>query len=524
MVFEISSTLQPKTKRMLTRENTGLQHIRNIKLIASATTHYNGDKAAHQWLEVLLSAIPKNVLERLRCVTHLLWHRQSTLENIEIFPQYIDPRVDPRDLTPSHEPDLVEFVNTHELSAVTKLRMVPDNTNTALIGSSILKRCAVTDLTVDARLWCEGSAHYDAGAGHIIDPLTSALFVHATPAPLGFVGTVNTITKLALSDIDLRHSAHTWLRCLDVTKLKDLRLEHCANVDIFLGQMSTNPTRPGMQSLTVVHDLGNTTDRTVDMLEDLLMYTKAKLETLNVCLRNAPRLPSVASLKRHAYSLRRLTLNVMSDPPGQQPAHEGESCYYDEEELEDLLEDASEILHLALHLPPPSFLYKSFAEIDTAFTRAIDIIISNVCDLHTLTLLDWPIEYPSQIYQGPEYYVSKTPQLARLAGDIFQRFRHFDFDSRGFVDSDLGCNLEIISFGAREYNSRLPFRKHFVESLVTSLGRTRRTAELQELSVMVLADLEVDIIDYEARRWNKHDRTNFNTYGGEDQTVEEVEW
>ncbi|KAK3624355.1 hypothetical protein LTR56_021073 [Elasticomyces elasticus] len=522
MIFEIGGTLQSRIKKMLTPENTGLQHIRYIKFIANP---YDGhDTSAHQWLEMILNMIPKNILKRLSWIvprplpgttSHLLWQRQSKLQNIEVFPQYVDQS----DEAPAnHQSDLVEHINTHELSGATELRVVPGDTNGALIGSTILGTARITDLTVDARLWSEGSAHHDPDTGYIIDPLTSALFVHISPAPLGHVGTVNTITKLALSDVDLRFAAHNWFRHLDMAKLTDLRLEYCANADMFLGTLSTNIMRPCMKNLTVVHDLGTPADRTVDMLEDLLMYTKPTLKTLEICLRNASRLPSVASVKRHA-SLRRLYLDVTNHSPGTRLG--GNTPWiYGEEDLEALLDDCAEILHLGLHLPASSFEYKSFPRSETAFKRSLDIIINQLCDLHTLNILNWPQEYQGQNYQGVDYYASRTCQLSRLAGDIFLRFRHFDWNTHSFIKDDLGCNLEIVSFGVHEYNSYQPSPKHFVESVVTSLGRTRRTAELQELRALVHEDLETDNIEYEARRWYNNERTAFHTYGHNDDVDE----
>ncbi|KAK5726759.1 hypothetical protein LTR15_002648 [Elasticomyces elasticus] len=326
MHFTIRENLQPKVKNMLTRENEGLQHIREIEIFAGS--HHADEITAYQWLEMIINMIPKNVVRRLswivprplpRRITHLLWQRQSALEHIELFPRHHDPQ----GRLETDKPDLLEYTKTHEMSTVFKLRIVPEDFDTALLGSAIIQTWTITTLEVDARLWSEGDAYRDMQAGHVVDPLTSTLFVHLNPAPLSQAGVLNSITNLTLSDVDLRCAAHTWMRYVDVAKLKYLALEHCTNTDIFLGTMSTNAEKPRLRGLVVVHDLGEPADRTIDMVEDLLIYSTPTLESLQLCLRYAPRLPNVASLNRHAASLKQMTLDITSRPPTQPGAEDG---------------------------------------------------------------------------------------------------------------------------------------------------------------------------------------------------------
>ncbi|KAK5741457.1 hypothetical protein LTR17_003892 [Elasticomyces elasticus] len=527
MHFKISDHLQPKIKNMLTRENEGLHHIHHVDIFAGS--YHNDESTAYQWLEVMINIIPKNVIKHLRWtvprslpwrITHLLWQRQAALEIVEVFPRHHDNHG-----MPETETDLQDYFKTHEMPNITELRLVPEDTDTALIGSAIMQACNLTTLKVDARSWSEGGAHHDRDVGHVVDPLTSTLFVHITPAPMGQAGTLSTITTLTLSDVDLRYASHTWLRYFNVAQVRHLTLEHCGNVDIILGNMSTSIQKPRLQGLTVVHELG-TADRTVDMLDDLLIYSECTLENLQLCLRNAPRLPDVAAVKRH--ELHCLTLDITGQQPPQRTAQQDSlSMFYDDEDLESLLEhpNPSALYQLGLHLPPQSFEYKSFPQTNTPFIRALDIIIRKVCDIYTLNIINWPENYKNQNYGSAGYYASKVPSLARLAADVFGRFRHYDFNTDNFVKDDLGCRLEVVSFGVREHDDRQPSLVHFVEGEITALGRTRLTAERQKLSNLITEDLEVDILNYDARRWSKQARSEFYTFcKDEEEAVDEDEY
>ncbi|KAK5128891.1 hypothetical protein LTR85_000224 [Meristemomyces frigidus] len=463
--FIINTEFQPTLKKMLTRENPGLDYIREIKLSAD---FYNGNCGpAYEWIEIFVNAIPKDILKRfswdtsralLSRITQLLWRRQQKLEHVEIFSKYVDSYGN----AATDEPDLVAYLGAHTMSTVSKMRFVPDTGDTALIGCAILKACPIVSLTVDARLWTEADAHQGDVAGEIHDPLTSCLFNHLSPASAGLPGTSDMMTSLSLSDENLRHARQTWSH---LSKPKHLRLEHCANADFFINNLTARGKMPWLNSLTMVHDLGARSDRTIDYIEDLLVFPKRTLRVLSLCLRNAPRLPDVTALS---------------------------------------------LKQLGLHLPPASFRYKSFAESNTGFTRCLDIIIHSVCDITTLAILNWPDKYYTS--STSEYYASKVPQLARLAADVFARFHHYDWSVDGFVKADCGTMLEVVSFGVRERDANLPSPRYFVEAMIVARGRERRSAEKKKLSEFIDENLDITIINYEKREWDKHARTDFQMY------------
>ncbi|KAK5131442.1 hypothetical protein LTR08_000906 [Meristemomyces frigidus] len=500
--FVINTEFQPKLKKMLTRENPGLDYIRDIKLSADFQVTDGG--AAYEWIEIFVNAIPKDILMRFSWdtpralparITRLLWSRQRNLQHAEIFSSHLTGD--------NRGPDLVDYLDTHAMPAVKEMRLVPDNDDTALIGCAALKAWQITSLTVNACLWAMPDAHNSDVPGEIFDPLTTCLFNHLTPAPAGMPGTSDMLTSLTLSDINLRHAKQTWFRYLNLSKLKSLRLEHCANADIFLNCLANGGRTPHLQSLKIVHDLGERSDRTIDFLEHVLMFPSRTLQTLHLCFRNALRLPDLASLRCHANTLQELMLDITNPRPV------NVLCYR-ERDLHTLLPECYTLKQLGLHLPSASFEYKSFAQSSTGFTRCLDIIIRNTCNLRSLAIFNWPDDY--QLCGSPAYYATKVPQLARLAADIFARYRHYNPEDYAFGKDDLGAMLEIVAFGVRERDSHVPSPRYFVPAKVVSHRRERHTAEKKKISELVDEGLQVDMIDYEARDWNKQTRTSFQRY------------
>lgn len=64
----------------------------------------------------------------------------------------------------------------------------------------------------------------------------------------------------------------------------------------------------------MIHDVGeHSPDRSMEAIEQLLKDTGSDIVDLELCLRNAPRLPEVASIIPHGKSLRRLFLDLGSN-------------------------------------------------------------------------------------------------------------------------------------------------------------------------------------------------------------------
>ena len=62
--FVIKTAINTSLQKMLTRENPGLQRIREIVISLDWTNSYCGP--AYQWMEVFINAIPKDLLRRFR--------------------------------------------------------------------------------------------------------------------------------------------------------------------------------------------------------------------------------------------------------------------------------------------------------------------------------------------------------------------------------------------------------------------------------------------------------------------------
>ena len=371
----VKDDMQSKVMAMLTRENPGLHHIREVRL--SACFHEDQCSAGYQWLEVFINMVPKDILERFSWdtpralptrITYLLWRRQTKLQHIELFAEY-----HPQDDTPDQEePNLLAYLNHHDMSSVTEVRIVPDCIAAALTCCAALKGRAIRTLIVDARRWTVGDDYQDEITGDIVDPLTSHLFSHIKSTPALF-GPLSSLTDLRLSDVDFRYAKQTWFQYLDLAKLKHLKLEYCKNMDYFLSELSHSAHPPWLESLVLVYELNTNDDRTIENLEDLLMYPKKTLSKLHLCLRNAHQMPRVNALRCHAATLKELSLDITS--------RSSTALYYDDSELANLLDvcDAAKLKRLGLHLPPADFEYLDFGYCSMSFKESL--VCGRACTL-----------------------------------------------------------------------------------------------------------------------------------------------
>lgn len=509
--------------QMFTLENTGLRYVREIKTHVDAT-HNNNPEAAHQWLGIAINQIPKDNLLKFRWETlhpmpsrlsKLLWQRQSKLEYIEVLPKYVHDSWNSEQ--ERSEIDLLAEMNKLEFADLRKVRAVPDNAETALLACSALQRGAVTELEVDGLLWQEGDAREDEedDEGGVHDLLTECLFDHVEYSMPGKVLEYDVLTSLTLKDINLTLCKRTWFGYLDFCHLKELRLEHCRGADIFLMQLASGAAKPGLYSFALVHDLGNTADRTIHAIQDLLSYPKHKVRRLELCLRNANELPDVKCICAHSQSLRSLLLDVAgkahtpsSGPWSQptQPPAKHSVLVYDTQAFLSLILSCSSLVELGIAFPDVGLEYKHFSQDCGEFTKWMDMV-PKVLKLATLNVLNWPTNYKHGAHEG--YYAAKNLQLARLAWDIFMLHRCFDVMTSSFVAFERHPALEVVAFGVREHGAGSPQPAYFVQSEVRILGKTVSHAQGVPLKYLRDHNLDIKILDYHERDFDETSRKNF---------------
>jgi len=90
-----------------------------------------------------------------------------------------------------------------------------------------------------------------------------------------------------------------------------------------------------------------------------------------------------------------------------------------------------------------------------------------------------------------------------LAADFFERFSQYDPSVSDFVKLGSRSDLEVLSFGVREENAPRP-SEYFVRSKLLSDGNGQQYVTKKKWRELVDEDVEVDILEYEKRDWEKH--------------------
>lgn len=268
-----------------------------------------------------------------------LLQTQKNLHHLEILPSgAIDEHYDSN--TEYNCMPIIDILRCASLEKLQSVRVVPDVPQTAALCSIALQKGnsqVVTSLEVDARHWVD-AAHFAHAEDSMAtkDQLVESLFAHLPRASPGHNGPFDNLTTLVLRDVKLAVSKYTWFTYLSLSKLQRLELRHCKDADIFLLQLISGPEVPALKAFTMVHDVGeHTHDRSILGIEQLLQDTGNGIVELELCLRNAPKLPKVTSIIRHGGSLRRLTLDIGSSM-GSWHITSGR-LVYDEDKFQDLL-------------------------------------------------------------------------------------------------------------------------------------------------------------------------------------------
>ncbi len=554
----IGADFDKKLARMLTPDNTGLQHTQEV-IVHADRTYFTNRELAHQWLAVVSNHLSAHKLKLYRWdVPHALldslsselWQRQHKLQVLDIIPIHEKDGWSGSDAASDTDVDLYAELDKIVFPDLRALRAVVSNVESTSLASVALQRNHITKLEVDARLWTGGDAQEvedsstdrsdDDPTRQIDDPLTSNLFGHLSQAKPGHLPIDQSLTTLTIKDVNLTLCKDTWLTRFRVAQLKHLSLEHCKGADIFLMKVAPGATNPSLKSFTLVHDLGGDADQTVHAIEEPLHVPRNKIENLQLCLRNAPRLPSSISIRNHGNTLRRLLLDIScksdhsatssqasqggwgsSSPPPPSVAKTTQLAY-DAEDLELIVKACPKLLELSIALPTVSLEYDSF-ETCGDFKISIDHIVEKNLQLATLCILNWPVQYKHG--RNSKYYAGKNLQLAPLASDVFKRHRSFDTGTGTFIKEQRKCKLEIVVFGVNETGPDAPPKPaYFVQSKNIVLNQLRLEATGASLGELQCEDLETTVLEYEARDFNASSRRKLGADWGRHDGGDEGGW
>ncbi|KAK5128890.1 hypothetical protein LTR85_000223 [Meristemomyces frigidus] len=530
MQYTISSGVDLVLTNMFTIESIGLRYVRDLVLTPGPAMHSN-QQSMFQLVRMFINHVPVNMLESFRwetpCplpadITKLLWQRHRYLRHAEIFKkEAVAPGWD------TEEIDLLPEVNRLPFPELRSVRVIPNTADALFTACAALRKGAVTTLELDGRYWQgrhagtpapsessdEEDEDEDEEDADFDDPLTESLFSHLERVKPCCVPRHDKFTRLTLSDVDLTNCKRTWFTYVDLCHLKELSLEHCVGADIFLVKLSAGAATPRLHALTLVHDLSASQgDRTIYGLEDLLTSPKHTLRTLKPSLRNAKELPSLACIRSHGKTLKRLLIDVSGRNEVQNngwgdPSASKYELVYNATQFSSIIRSCGSLVELGMAFPEVGLEYDNFGCHCGGFSeRIMELIRAQTPKLKTLNIINWPKDYQTDSHAG--YYAAKVPQLARLASDIFALYRRFDTKTGQFLKEVHQCRLEVLVFGVREHSSFAPSPVYLVQSEISALGKVRSGAANVSLDSLRARGLHVAILDYPERDFDLRSRKN----------------
>jgi hypothetical protein len=238
---------------------------------------------------------------------------------------------------------------------------------------------------------------------------------------------------------------------------------------------------------------------------------------LELCLRNTPRLPKVASIIPRGRSLHKLLLDLGSNAGAWNIA--SGKLIYDEGDFRDLLEPC-------VHLQQPAIaLTEVSVEYSTLDAKSLDIAVyitsaANHCRLETLSLLNLPKDYAG--IQPPGYFAAKDAALASLAADIFAIHRSHVLATT----ASQPVSLQVIAFGTRERAHNHLSPRYFVPSEVKALHKTSIAAAQVSFADLQKAGLAGGVLGRERKDFGAASRKLFHPVEkeGQDWQGQEPVW
>ncbi|KAM0714100.1 hypothetical protein Q7P37_011064 [Cladosporium fusiforme] len=520
----LNSEMADQFVNVLSNRSKGHESIQTLKVFLNVD-HNSGPERAFQWLDMALDQIPQNRLTRFESAFHRpipphtqkkLWKsQQNKLENIELLPS--------RSLDGLYQPNvedsitslggLLENIPFPNLKAV---RVIPDGPQTASLCSFALEKGApeaVTSLEVDARHW-----HDSAEFQHRFlmntkkDQLVESLFQDFPRVGFGQKGRLDHLTTLKLKDVDLLESKYTWYTYLSLEHLTHLEIHYCKGADVFLTNLTKGENDPSLTTLHVVHDLGETPDRTIEAIDHVLEDISPGMVDLQLCLNRVWQLPKVESIAKHGESLRKLLLDyrVRSQSAG--------PCY-SQDDLEKLLQPCACLEELAIPFPKIHLDFKILSAAAPKFEQYVQII-AKYCKVKVLSITGLPSDYENAQSKGVGYIESKNRKLEQLATDVFDLT--YSIDSRDSISRIQP--LEVLAFGTREREACALAPRFYVPCTFTYLNRTVPGSTQVYLSDLRQNGLSASILEYERRDWDEGSRTFFYEKDDEDEDHDANDW
>ena len=77
--------------------------------------------------------------------------------------------------------------------------------------------------------------------------------------------------------------------------------------------LASGAASPSLRTFTLIHNLEDQANRTLHAIDELLIFPRPKVRSLQIGFNNAPKLLDIAVLRAHGKSLERLLINVVGN-------------------------------------------------------------------------------------------------------------------------------------------------------------------------------------------------------------------
>lgn len=256
--------------------------------------------------------------------------------------------------------DLKELLQSLGFEKAKEIVVAPDGSITAPLCSIALQKGTpkqIKSLEVDACFWHDARDFVHTSQSGTPNQLVESLFAHVPQVPRGHKGLLNHLTSLSFRDINFAQRRDAWFAYPSLENLGHLQLFYCTHPDLFIGQLTSGIAfqMPTLMLFELVHNIREVPDQTLQAVEQLLQDTGSDMESLKLCLQNAPNVISAKAIAKHGGSLRRLMLDFRPNSSLQNQALD--PLFFPENTFKDLMNQCTNLEELAVAFPSFSLEY-----------------------------------------------------------------------------------------------------------------------------------------------------------------------
>jgi hypothetical protein len=324
----------------------------------------------------------------------LLYRKQKRMKWLEVM-----------DLDRNVLPDLKKNakMQTTLFSHARKLALYPENTATLDLCQYFVEKTAdvLEELIVHANFDLHDSDHSppptsantidnrelnDTAAGPGV--LSRTIFSHMLPFEK--CTPFKSLTALRLHRISLRHSADTWCKVVDFTRVQSLRLYQCSGADSLFGQLCKSSCLPKRLKILEFQHKDNAENEALIALDGFLCLVSG-IRDLIVDMEGVKSLPAAASIVRHSNTLELLNVHASDESNHTaSPESDADEHVWSGEDFKKICKACTRLEQLSCAWPATSLIRAPNDE-----WKAYETALTTLKTLVTLHISTFPSNKPS---------------------------------------------------------------------------------------------------------------------------------